>query len=108
MITNGEKMVNLMKRLDNSFSKKLQINEDFNEGGNTDVRQFNMFSLNYPYDFIEKVWEDKPNLINHLKGKFDMYYDKYGSNGVMLQFWVNLDNENRLRLENWIKNNYRG
>ena len=81
-----------------------------NENTNSDslIKKYVLFSYNYPYDFIEKVWEDEPNLANHLKSKFDSYYKNYGARAVMNEFYVNLDSENQSKLDNWIINNYKG
>lgn len=45
-------------------------------------------------------------MVAHLKSKFDNYYDMEGSYGVMNKFYLNLDEENRRILENYVINNY--
>ena len=62
--------------------------------------------MNYPYNFIEKVWADEKLLINHLKSKFDHYYDTYGSRAVMNTFYCELDGENKQKLMSWVLDNY--
>jgi hypothetical protein len=45
-------------------------------------------------------------MADHLKGKFSMYLNRYGSEGAMPIFYLNLDGENRRILENYVMNNY--
>ena len=65
------------------------------------------FAFNFPSDFIEKVWANN-NLMEHIKSKFDGYYNKYGADAVMNRFYVELDRENQQILEDWILKNYSG
>lgn len=64
------------------------------------------FAMNYPYDFIDKVWAGQTSLIAHLKGKFNAYYDDYGSRAVMNTFYCELDGANKQKLLNWVADNY--
>lgn len=66
------------------------------------------FGLNYPHNFIEMVWADEPNMVNHYKSKFTDLYQKYGSMGVFNAFFTYLDNEAQSKLANWIVQNYKG
>jgi len=77
------------------------------EQSQSPIRKFVYFGYNYPYDFIEKVWEDDPLLAEHLKGKFKLYYNQYGPEAVMNKFYVELDAGNQKILEDWIINNFR-
>lgn len=72
------------------------------------INKWVYFALNYPSDFIEKVWgERKPyNLTDHLIGKFNDYYDRYGSNGAVTAFYANLDQSNQIKLMDWVMSNY--
>jgi len=63
------------------------------------------FCFNYPYDFIEQIWGGE-YICDHLKGKFQMYYDLVGSTGVMNKFYANLDKTNQRRLLQWVIDNY--
>ena len=72
----------------------------------TAINKWVFFCMNYPYNFIEKVWADEKLLINHLKGKFDYYYDQYGSRAVMNTFYCELDGENKQKLMSWVLDNY--
>lgn len=72
----------------------------------TAINKWVFFCMNYPYDFIEKVWADEKWLINHLKGKFDHYYDTYGSRAVMNTFYCELDGTNKQKLMAWVLDNY--
>lgn len=57
------------------------------------------FCMNYPYDFIERVWCDEPLLCSHLRSKFD---------GDVNRFYCSLDCCNSYRLLRWILENYDG
>jgi len=70
------------------------------------INKWVYFTLNYPYDFIAKVWADTPHLINHLKGKFNAYYEDCGSYGVMGKFYANLDKSNQVKLMTWVMDNF--
>lgn len=72
----------------------------------SDINKFVYFSMNYPGNFIEQIWDSR--IADHLKGKFDTAYKKYGSVGAMVGFYINLDNENQKMLEDYITNNYKG
>lgn len=85
---------------------EMNMNEDM--AGNSPIHKYVMFAYNFPRDFIERVWQDEPNIANHLKEKFSGYYSQYGSQGVLNAFYVNLDGENQRKLEDWIINNYNG
>ena len=63
------------------------------------------FCFNYPYDFIEQIWSGE-YICDHLKGKFQMYYDLVGCTGVMNKFYANLDKTNQRRLLQWVIDNY--
>jgi hypothetical protein len=81
-----------------------------NEGSGlgTPVNKWVYFSFNYPPEFIEMVWADDPNMIQHLTEKFGAYYDKHGPVGVMNKFYVELDTGNQKKLEDWVLANYNG
>lgn len=72
----------------------------------TAINKWVFFCMNYPYDFIDKVWADETWLAKHLKGKFDYYYDQYGSRAVMNTFYCELDGENKQKLMSWVLDNY--
>lgn len=77
-------------------------------GLGTPINKYVYFAYNYPPNFIAQVWADDANLGQHLQGKFSMYYDKYGAEGVMNTFYVNLDSGNQKKLEDWIITNFKG
>jgi hypothetical protein len=70
------------------------------------INKWFYFTMNYPDDFIEKVWADEEWLVEHLKGKFRHYYEDYGSHGVLSAFYAALDNGNRIKLLTWVMENY--
>lgn len=92
----------------------LSVNEErteLNEASSSQhvaIHKFNMFSLNYPNDFIEKIWGGGNVISDHLKMKFDHSYDQYGSKAAMLMFWTELDSENRRMLQEYVIDNYAG
>ena len=72
----------------------------------TAINKWVFFAMNYPYDFIDKVWANEKILAQHLKGKFSYYYDTYGSRAVMNTFYCELDGENKQKLMAWVLDNY--
>ena len=45
-------------------------------------------------------------LRGHLAGKWNAYYEDYGSYAVMTKFYAELDGTNRQLLMEWVLNNY--
>jgi hypothetical protein len=93
-------------RLDRIISESIRrvINEGQSDGN--PIEKWCYWCTNYHPDFIEKAWADNPNMADHLKGKFSMYLNRYGSEGAMPIFYLNLDGENRRILENYVLSNY--
>ena len=69
------------------------------------VQNWVYFTFNYPMGFVKDAFGSS-RLTNHLQEKFSSAYTRYGSVGVLMSFWANLDNEHREMLSVWIKNNY--
>lgn len=69
------------------------------------VNHFVYFCLNYPNNFYDAF---DSHLKNHLSNKFKDYYNNYGTFGVMMKFYAELDAENRTLFTNWILKNYKG
>lgn len=67
---------------------------------------FFMFAYNYPHNFISQAWQTNHNLILHLEGKFNHWYSKVGSSGVMLKFYSELSDNNREILVKYINEYY--
>ena len=65
------------------------------------VNNWVYFTFNYPIGFVKDAFNSK-----HLEEKFSSSYERYGSVGVLMSFWANLDGNNREILSLWIKNNY--
>ena len=84
--------------------KDMGIGTDFR----SDIHKFVFFGYNFPSNFIENAWKDDDWMISHLRDKFNSLYDKYGSGEVMNRFYVELDDQNREILEEWIIKNYKG
>lgn len=98
-----------LKKHNKKDVNKPQEDENINEGssGKSDMAKIIYFGFNYPHDFITKIWGEG-RTSQHLKGKFNDYYEKAGSNGALFLFFVNLDSENQAKLEQYISSNYRG
>lgn len=58
------------------------------------VRNFVYFCMNFPHDFIKKVWEGKQLEIDHYTKKWDAAYKKHAT-GALPFFFVELDSENQ-------------
>lgn len=65
------------------------------------VQNWVYFTFNYPMGFIKDVFDSK-----HIQDKFSESYERFGSIGALMNFWGNLDGDNRKKLSLWIKNNY--
>lgn len=72
------------------------------------INKWMFFIYNYPCDFIEKVWADEGWLAKHLRGKFGAYYNRYGAYGVIPVFYSELDSTNKIKLMQWVMDNYTG
>lgn len=72
------------------------------------VNNFVYFCLNYPKNFFD-AFGDKDDMIRkHIESKFNKAYDNHGSYGAMVYFWTDLDGNNKKKLAEWIKQNYKG
>jgi hypothetical protein len=69
------------------------------------VNHFVYFCFNFPNNFMEAF---PSNLRVHLSEKWSYAYNKKGSVGAMIYFWSELSDDNRKRLANWSKENYKG
>lgn len=69
------------------------------------VNHFVFFCFNFPDNFMEAF---QSNLRVHLSEKWSDAYNKKGSVGAMIYFWSELSDDNRKRLANWSKENYKG
>lgn len=65
------------------------------------VQNWVYFTFNYPMGFVKDAFDSR-----HLEEKFSSSYERFGSKGVLMSFWANLDANNREILSLWIKNNY--
>lgn len=70
------------------------------------IRNFSYFCMNYDYKFIEKCWKDEPIIVEHLRDKFNDFYNLYGSSAVMIKFMIELDGQRQRELAAWIDENY--
>lgn len=69
------------------------------------INKWMFFTFNFPNDFIEKVWADEPYLVDHFKAKFNSLYYR-GSYGVIPAFYAELDMSNRMKLMQWVMDNF--
>lgn len=74
------------------------------------INKWMYFIYNYPYNFIELVWGERKrfNLTDHLSEKFDALYERKGPYGVIPAFYAELDGNNRVKLLEWVMDNYKG
>lgn len=74
---------------------------------NTEIlEQFAKFAFNYPPLFCLKIWKDNPYMANHLNGKFNDCYDRFGALGAMVSFYSQLDKTNSDIFTNYLMNEY--
>lgn len=66
------------------------------------IREWNKFSFNYPYCFIQHCWRDNPNLANHFEAKFNARYKTATSYGVILAFCSELSGANYDRMIEYV------
>lgn len=72
------------------------------------INKWMFFCYNYPYNFIESVWGKREmfNLTDHLTKKFDDLYQSKGAYGVIPAFYAELDGSNKIKLMEWVMDNY--
>ena len=84
------------------------------------INKWFYYAMNYPVvpveidDYQGKRTEYLPDFFNafpkylrgHLAGKWNAYYEDYGSRAVLMVFYGELDWENRKLLMEWVLNNY--
>lgn len=61
------------------------------------INKWIFFCFNYPYNFIERCWADKPLLARHIREKFD---------GNVNRLYCELDTTNENILLEWVMDNY--
>ena len=72
------------------------------------VSKFMMFGYNYPSNFITEVWgNNHGSMANHLQGKFSDTYARVGTM-AFFRWFMELDQQNKEILVDWIEANYRG
>lgn len=76
-------------------------NEISNSDYQRSVTHFVYFCMNYNSSFI-KIFDE------HLQRKFNQCYNKYGANAVMVRFFLELDENNRQKLLDYVKETYTG
>lgn len=70
------------------------------------IQKWNFYCYNFEPSFIEKVWGNETSLAKHFRDKFNALYKHYGSMGVMPAFYAELDNTNKVKLLEYILENY--
>jgi hypothetical protein len=68
----------------------------------TEIGKWMNFIFNFPPNFIECIWKDDPSLVEHFKGRFKAYYEKYGPYGVIPAFYGQLTRDNQIKMEEWV------
>ncbi len=69
------------------------------------IINFMYFGMNYPPEFISKVWNDDPRMLIHLNEKFNIVYSKVGTFAFYTWFFE-LSQHHQVKLINWIEQNY--
>lgn len=64
------------------------------------------FITNYPLDFIEQCWENKPGMAEWFRVKYNQMYDKHGSTAAPVIFFLYLSRPDQEKLAKWIDKNY--
>jgi hypothetical protein len=90
--------------LGKSMAKPIQEEIGLKEatGPDSPIHAWVMFGYNFSPDFIEQVWQNEQNMVQHLKPKFDSFYKQYGADAVMNRFYAELDGSNQKKLEDWV------
>lgn len=66
------------------------------------VKEWNIFSYNFPCRFTLHCWRDNPNLAEHFERKFNRLYQSATSYGVVLAFCSELSGENYDRMIEYV------
>lgn len=68
------------------------------------INKFVDFCNCYNHDFIQVAWKDNDWMAGHLESKFTTAYERSGYRGAIIDFYSELDNENRKILCDYINN----
>lgn len=69
------------------------------------IINFMYFGMNYPPEFISKVWNDDPRMLIHLNEKFNIVYSKVGPLAFYTWFFE-LSEDHKVKLIDWVGHNY--
>jgi hypothetical protein len=69
------------------------------------ISNFMYFGFNFPYNFIQEVWEDDQVLISHLEEKFD-HHARMHSSTAFFSWFMELSSANKSKLMGWVEANY--
>tara|TARA_R110000803_G_scaffold78075_3_gene143136 strand:- start:13045 stop:13308 length:264 start_codon:yes stop_codon:yes gene_type:complete len=69
-------------------------------------RKLMSFGMNYPHNFIEKVWAHEPFFIKSFQTKFSIQYAKHGTL-AFYKWYFDLSDNNKMILMDWIETNYK-
>jgi hypothetical protein len=68
---------------------------------------FLYFTQNYPANWLYECFTPKgKSVCNHLQNKFNDLYQRHGSNAVVIRFMMELTDDNKKLMLNWITKNY--
>ena len=70
------------------------------------INKFIFYAYNFEHNFIAKVW-GTGSLGQHLSGKFQEAYSRYGAMGALLAFYAELDRGNKVKLLTYIVDTYK-
>ena len=71
------------------------------------ILNFCYFTANFPPKFIEECWGKDHWLVDHLKSKLNSQSNSaFVDKGGFMNFFMDLDRENQIKLMDWIDENY--
>jgi hypothetical protein len=88
----------------NNFTPFLQREDIFKKYFDA-VNTWVFFTTNYPKNFMEAF--DGVDTRNHMQRKFTLAYSDYGASGAMNKFYLELSENNRKLLVEWMMKNYK-
>ena len=88
------------------YNDRMTTNASGGPGGEA-IRKWVYWCYNFhnPEEWMD-IFEGAPR--EHFMEKFDNYYKRYGSEGVMTRFFLALDKNNQEILADYVMNNYNG
>jgi len=78
--------------------------------GNSNIIKFMYFANNFPHDWIQKVWSNNEHMTGHITSKWTSLNasNSFGGTLNFFKLFMELDDNNRNILCDWIDSNYGG